>query len=85
MGEAKRRGTFEERKAESIERKKSELIKYDREDDIRDAKRGRFYPNGRINPTLMAMYLSALAQKNQYPCGWITEAKGECDDRERVL
>jgi hypothetical protein len=65
MGEAKRRGTFEERKKIAIARKKADQVAQDHEADIRDAKRGRFYANGRINPTLMGMYLSALAMKGR--------------------
>jgi hypothetical protein len=63
VGEAKRRGTFEERKSMAIVRKQAEQTIQDREYDMRDLERGRYYPSGKINPTIMALYLSALAKK----------------------
>jgi hypothetical protein len=63
MGEAKNRGTFEERKSLAIKLNSDDQRRKDNEADIMDAKRGRYHPNGRINPTLMGLYLSAMAKK----------------------
>jgi hypothetical protein len=61
MGEAKRRGSFEERKAQAIERRRADQKRQDHELDMLES--GRHDAGGRINPNIMALYLSALAKK----------------------